>query len=350
LWIHSICVLQHVFHLTLLQVISVQMSMDIFPNCAYYFDQAVYELVERRVLYHGDPLAIGHHIAIRMIHFRDQYYTKKTNKKGNRQKLGVQRYPSYQSLPVIETLPSPTDWIECAVSKLVVCLFIWKRAPVKPPLKNIDKIFASCSNLFQDTVDGMGPLSAVHQFAVLSAMGCLPPWLRTYASVEGRVLDFFEGRYKNIEWTGLDGRKTLTTIQTYFHHHFHEVWEISRVENLLCKVYRLISPGGHDSSFVDIHRNDQILIVEVNSKYSIHFGDGRVVHLPTNILCTEWEFVGSIVMSPVEIATRLHIGIGFEAGHVFPTLVQLMEPINIERVKQSFPTVQNKSSLSFTFE
>jgi hypothetical protein len=54
-------------------------------------------------------------------------------------------------------------------------------------------------------------------------------------------------------------------------------------------------------------------------------------------------------MSPVEIATRLHIGIGFEAGQVFPTLVQLMEPINIERIKQSFPIVQNKSSLSFTF-
>ena len=349
MWIHSICVLQHVFHLTLLQVISVQMCMDIFPNCAYYFDQAVYELVERRVLYHGDPLAIGHHIAIRMIHYRDQYYAKKTDKNGNLLKLGVQRYTSYNSKPALSSLPSPTEWIVCAVTKLVVCLFIWKCAPTKPPLKNIDDIFHSCSTLFQKTVDGMGPLSAVHQFAVLSSIGCLPPWLRTYASVEGRVLDFFKGRYNNIEWSGLLGRRTLTTIQTYFQNHFNEVWEITRVENLLCKVYRLISPSGHDSSFVDIHRNDEILIVEVDSKYSIHFADGKVVHLSTNILCSEWELVGSIVMTPVEIATRLHIGIGFEAGQVFPSLVQLMEPINIERIKQSFPTVQNKSSLSFTF-
>jgi hypothetical protein len=51
--------------------------MDIFPNCAYFYDQAVYELVERKVFYHGDPLAIGHHIAIRMVHFRDLFYAKK---------------------------------------------------------------------------------------------------------------------------------------------------------------------------------------------------------------------------------------------------------------------------------
>jgi hypothetical protein len=323
--------------------------MDVFPNCAYFFDLAVYELVERKVMYHGDPVAIGHHIAIRMLHYRDLYYADRTTSKGKRMKLGVFRYNSFKQFPLVPDLLSPSAWIECAVNKLVVCLFIWQRVPTKPNLKTINVIYDSCSALFQGTVHGMGPLSAKHQFAVLSSLGCLPSWLRTYTSVEGRVLEFFEERYSNLEWTGLAGRKTLSTIQTYSKNHFHDVWEISKVENLLCKVFRLISPNGTDSSYVDIHRNDQILIVEMDSKYSIHFVNGRVVHLPANSLCNQWEVVGSVPLLTMEIATRLQIGIGFEDGQKFPTLLQLMSPIDIKQVIASFPTCQQSSSLAFQF-
>jgi hypothetical protein len=182
--------LQHVFHLTLLQVLSVINCMDIFPNCAYFYDQAVYELVDRKVFYHGDPLAIGHHIAIRMLHFRNQFYAEKTNSKGKLQRLGLYRFSSYKPFPIFEDLPSPADWIECAVNKLIVCLFIWTRVPARPILKILDSTYDSCSSLFQKTVHGMGPLSAKHQFAVLSSLGCLPSWIRTYSAIEGRVLDF----------------------------------------------------------------------------------------------------------------------------------------------------------------
>lgn len=323
--------------------------MDIFPNCAYFFDLAVYELVERKVVYHGDPLAIGHHIAIRMLYFRDQYYAERTNMNGKRLKLGVFRFHSYKRLPVLPDMPSPSNWIDCAVNKLVVCLFIWQRVPTKPFLKNINIIFDSCSALLQETVHGMGPLSAKHQIAVLSAVGCLPSWLRTYSAVEGRVLEFFQDRYSHLDWTGLAGRKTLTTIQTYFQNTFKEIWNISRVENILCKVYRFISPNGHDCTFVDVHRNDQILIVEVDSKYSIYFAGGKVIHLPTNILCEKWEIVGSALLTTTEIANQLGIGIGFESGKKFPNLDQLMESINVNHVKQCFPPYQQKSSLSFSF-
>jgi len=323
--------------------------MDIFPNCAYFFDLAVYELVERKVLYHGEPVAIGHHIATRMLHYRDLYYADRTTSKGKRLKLGVFRYHSFKQFPLVPDLLSPSAWIECAVNKLVVCLFICKRAPTKPILKTIDDIYDSCSALFQETVYGMGPLSAKHQFSVLSSLGCLPSWLRTYTSVEGRVLEFFQERYSKVEWTGLAGRKTLSGIQTYLQNRFHEIWEISRVENLLCKVYRLISPNGTDSAFVDIHRNDQILIVEVASKYSIHFANGKVVHLSTNSLCNQWEVVGSALLPTLEIANMLRIGIGFDDGHKFPTLDQLMQSIDMNQVKHSFPTYQQASSLLFSF-
>jgi hypothetical protein len=323
--------------------------MDIFPNCAYFYDQAVYELVERKVFYHGDPLAIGHHIAIRMVHFRDLFYAKKTTTTGKLLKLGLYRFSSYKPFPHLQNLPSPDEWIECAITKSIVCLFIWKRFPSKPFLKVLDSTYDSCSLLFQKTVIGMGPLSAKHQFAVLSSIGCLPPWIRTYSSIEGRVLDFFVGRYSHLEWKGLPGRKTLTTIQTYLNNRFNEVWDISRVENLLCKVYRIISPNGRDSSFVDIHRNDQILIVEIDSKYAIYFADGKVIHLPTNILCSEWEMVCSVGMSAEAMADHFGVGIDVDFAVKFPTLAELMESVDVDQVKLSFPPFQKKSSLTFSF-
>lgn len=349
LFIHPTCVLQHVFHLSLLQVISVLMCMDIFPNSAYFFDLAVFELVERKVLYHGEAAAIGQHLATRMVHYRDLYYAHKTTRTGKRLKLGVFRYHSSKQFPLVLHLLSPSDWIECAVKKLVVCLFIWKRAPTKPNLTTIDGIYDSCSALFQDTVHGMGPLSAKHQLSVLSALGCVPSWLRTYTSVEGRVLEFFEKRYPKLAWTGLAGRKTLSGIQTYLQNRFHDIWEILRVENLLCKVYRLINPNGSDSAFVDIHRNDQILIVEVESRYSIHFANGKVVQLSTNSLCNQWEVVGQAMVPTPEIANYLQLELVFESVDRFPTLDKLMRSVDISRVNHSFPANQQSSSLLFTF-
>jgi hypothetical protein len=124
-------------------------------------------------------------------------------------------YHSFKQFAQVPDLLSPPDWIECAVNNLVVCLFIWKQAPTKPFLKNINDIYDSCSRLFQETVYGMGPLSAKHQFAVLSLLGCLPPWLSTYTAVEGCVLEFFEEYYSHLEWSGLAGRKTISNIQAY---------------------------------------------------------------------------------------------------------------------------------------
>ena len=206
LYIHSTCLLQHVFHLTFPQVLSVLSCMDIFPNCAYFYDQAVYELIERKVFYHGASLAIGHHLAIRMLHYRDVFYDQKRNSRGKLQRLGLYRFASH-NFPILQGLPSPTEWIECVIQKFVVCLFIWKTLPTQPNLRIRNACYDSCSELFQSTVTGMGPLSAKHQMSVLSSIGCLPSWIRSYSSIEGRVLEFFTKRYNHLDWKGLPGRK-----------------------------------------------------------------------------------------------------------------------------------------------
>ena len=322
--------------------------MDIFPNCAYFYDQAVYELIERKVFCHGAPLAIGHHLAIWMLHYRDVFYDQKRNSRGKLQRLGLYRFASHNS-PILQGLPSPTEWIECVIQKFVVCLFIWKSLPTQPNLRIRNTCYDSCSELFQSTVTGMGPLSAKHQMSVLSSIGCLPSWIRSYSSIEGRVLEFFTKRYNHLDWKGLPGRKTLTTIQTYFQNRFKEDWTLSRVENLLCKVFRILSPNGRDSTWVDIHREDQIIIVEMDSKYTIFFADGKKVQSSSNILCVDWEMIGSVKTNAEGMAEHFQIGNGFDDGKKFPTLFQLMQPIDINHVVQSFPQHQEYSSLSFSF-
>jgi hypothetical protein len=139
------------------------------------------------------------------------------------------------------------------------------------------------------------------------------------------------------------------TIQTYLNNRLNEVWDISRVKNLLCKVYRIISSNGRDSWFVDIHRNDQILIVEIDSKYAIYFADGKVIHLLMNILCIEWEMVCGLGMSAEARADHFAVGIDVDFAVKFPSLAELMESVDVDQVKLSFPPFQNKRVLLFHF-
>jgi hypothetical protein len=103
-------------------------------------------------------------------------------------------------------------------------MYIWARAPNLPNLASIVSVYESCSKLYQETVKGMGPLSGKHQFAVLSYLGCLPDWIRDYAPIDGRVLEFFQDRYPQLKWSKEPGRLTMTTIQTYIHHRIGEWW------------------------------------------------------------------------------------------------------------------------------
>jgi hypothetical protein len=58
---------------------------------------------------------------------------------------------------------------------------------------------------------------------------------------------------------------------------------------------------------------------------------------------------GGVIMSAQAIAAQFGIELRSELGMEFPTLDQLMEPIDVNQVKQSFPNHQQKSSLSFSF-
>jgi hypothetical protein len=330
-------------------IISALICMDIFPNSAYFYDMAVYELVRGKIRFDGDPWLIGRFIALRMLQLRDHFYADKTLPGGKREKLAIFRYNSYKKIHTEKDIPTKTNWIERVVNKVSVCMCVWIRAPKKPNLASISGVYDSCSKLYQETVNGMGPLSAKHQFAVLSYLGCLPDWIRDYAPIDGKVLQFFQDRYPDIKWSKEPGRLTMTTIQTYFEHRIGEWWSYSKLENVLCKIFRSMSPTGSDRNFVDVHRVDQIVLVQDRSSLSIAFPNGRFVSLNTNYLCGEWEVAGNLNLKPADIATQLFVDSGWTTELKFPSLEELMLNDLSDTIKATFPSIQTKSSLSFSF-
>jgi hypothetical protein len=330
-------------------IISALICMDIFPNCGYFYDLAVYDLVSGKISFDGDPWLIGRFIAIRMLQLRDIFYSKKTSSNGKRKKLAIFRFNSYKIFKTEKSLPTGSEWIERIEQKVGVCLFIWLRAPKKPNLASISGVYESCSKLYQKTVKGMGPLSAKHQFAVLSYLGCLPDWFRDYAHINGRVLAFFQKQYPELKWINEPGRLTMTTIQTYFHHRIDEWWSYSKLENVMCKVFRLLSPKKSDRNFVDVHRIDEILVMQGTSSLTVAFANGKMIPLDTNYLCGKWELVGEVYLSQIEIASRLFAGSRWTGDSKFPTLDELMSENLAEQIQKMFPAVQTKSSLSFSF-
>jgi hypothetical protein len=72
--------------------------MDIFPNCGYFYDLAVYELVQGKISFSGDLWLIGHFLALRMLQLRDNFYADKTSPGGKRGKLAIFRFNSYKRI------------------------------------------------------------------------------------------------------------------------------------------------------------------------------------------------------------------------------------------------------------
>lgn len=338
-----------VFRLTLPMIISSLICMDVVPNCAYFYDLAVDDLVRGRIQFEGDPWLIGRFIALNMLRLRHRFYANNTSPGGKRKKLALFRYNTYRRFETESDIPNESDWIERTQTKLAVCMGIWILAPAKPNLASISGVYESCSKLFQDTTFGLGPLQAKHQFAVLSYFGCLPDWIRDYAPISGRVLDFFQERYPELKWSKEPGRCTMTTIQTYFEHHIRERWTYSTLENVMCKVYRIISPKGSDTNYVDVHRVDELLLVQGQSSLSVSFPDGELLPLDTNYLCNEWELAGRMYLAPLDIANRIFANSLWKTTSNFPSLDDLLVDDVVECMKAAFPLIQSKSSLAFSF-
>jgi hypothetical protein len=133
----------------------------------------------------------------------------------------------------------------------------------------------------------------------------------------------------------------MTTIQTYFYHCIGECWTYSKLENILCRVFRLLSPARSDQNFVDVHRIYQILVVQEASSLTVAFADGKMVPLDTNFLFGKWEVVGEAYLSPSEITFGLFSADQCTCDSKFPALGALMSENLAEQIKTTFPVVQS---------
>ena len=347
LFIHSLILLISIMRLTYPQVIGVTACLDIFPNCAYFFSLAVNELISSGV-YHGDRLDLGHFLIQRMLHFRDSFCDA-NNSSPKRQKVGVNRFRSSLKRPEFNNLPTKDDLRTRTHLKTFVCLYTWAKHSKKPNLKSIYDSYNNCSSMLQATVVGMGPLGALHQMAILSAIGIIPPWIREYAPLNGKSLKFLQQKYPpSPRWgNGDTQRRLMSTILSFMESKFLEGWSLAKVENFLCKFKRLKTPTS-DSMFFDVHRKEEMILSLEGKHLAVYLPSGRKVTLPTGCVCQSWALsnsTGSLMTNTYDIASVCLRDI--RMGSTLPDIefMQRILPKIAVIVELKFPVIQEVSSV-----
>ena len=347
LFIHCLLLLISKMRLTYPQVIGVTACFDIFPNCAYFFSLAVNELLSSGV-FRGDRFGLGHYLIQRMLHFCDTFCAA-NNSSPKRQKVGVNRFKSSWKRPEFDNLPTKDDLKTRTLLKTFVCLYIWAKHSKKPNLKPLYDSYNNCSSMLQATVAGMGPLGAIHQMAILSAVGILPPWIRDFAPLQGKGLQFLQQRYPpSGRWSSGDSqRRMMSTIACYMESRFVEHWSFAKEGNFLCKFKGLQNPTS-DSSFSDVHRKEEIILSLEGKQLAVYLPNGRKVTLPTACVCQSWELTnlnGPVMTNTDEIALVCLRDI--RMGSTLPNLefMQSILPTIAEIVEQKFPDHQEVSSV-----
>ena len=343
LWIHCMAVLIQTCNLNYLGVVSVLGCFDIFPNSAYYFSLAVYDYVYGDLYNTIDQLSIGRHLAVRMIYYRDCFYE---SKKKNPKK--VFRYNDRRSRRELDNLPSQDKWTLTALKRTTVCLYAFGWSSTKPNLLNMHKLWTHVSSLLSKIVVGAGPLSTKHFIGICATIGILPGWFATYGVVDGTVLTHFDEKIKEVSFQGNQGRLTLTTIMTYMNNKFQtKIFNLSRVENLCCKLFRHQSTAKTDGHFVDVHAYVELMCKVHGGKLAVKTLSGESFICETDVLCHKFELIndidGVMLLPVLEISNSL-----LPTLPEYAILEDITTPETMLVIKSAFKYDQTNSSLPFS--
>ena len=243
-----------------------------------------------------------------------EYVSGVKQREGPNAKLGIFRFSSrnsrWHSYDVY--LPSQGDLDLTIELRAFVCLSIWKLHPKRPPLKSMTHVYNSLKSVFGDTsLKGNGPLGCKHELAILSSLGVLPPWIRTYAPIEEKNLERLSVEFKCVNWK--DGqRSTMAHIARNLKiRGCGDDWTLSMVENFLCKYLRANTGTNSDGQYYDIHRKDEFTMVfndavesDTDATLSVMFMNKKAIDCDGGVLFHRWSFDNQR-LTALEIANRM---------------------------------------------
>jgi hypothetical protein len=153
------------------------------------------------------------------------------------------RFACYNK-PVIQ---SKEEWNERCHLKMITCLYSHAVHSTRKSKK--DKVIAYKELLLRlkkNFAPQVGTLIMGHSMAIMSQIGLLPAWIRDHVrvEVESRYIQHFRSRFSlDEELFCLGCNRFMKVVQGALVSRFGTPFSIRKVENILCKVYR-IDQGG----------------------------------------------------------------------------------------------------------
>ena len=236
------------FSLTIPEVVSVVAAYDIIADNPYYFYLSVRSLMScssRGTLPRAHRgYAFGYLLGTLMIEF---YRVKKRNSL----KVPGRRYATY----VDPELPEKKEWIKRCDEKTLLILHVNATYPDMTNKGQCCKVYRDILKKFSKNILNMGDLRTNHSLAIMSALGLLPSWIRQHADISPttRYMKWFSDHYplpRPLNYTKLE--RVIATLGRALAHEFGREFTIRELENILCKVFRVINDGPSDRLFGDI--------------------------------------------------------------------------------------------------
>ena len=319
LYLESFIYLKSEVNLTFIDTAGlVSMCYELSPNTALFLSMAVdsFESPPRTSQVNYNSVPVIRFVMNEMKMHKEHYdnYCRQTDVP-----MGVYRFSARNNHRQTNVkVPNAYSVYELAQFRALICLYTWKLYPDAPPGRKVHSVYSVIHKLFRASkLSGAGDLCIRHEMAMMSFLGLLPAWIRTFAPLDGRVLQqvkkifpYPHTQNPSVIWHIHRQRSTLDTIGRNLSISIGSDFDCAKVENLLCKYTR--SQGFEDGSpaymvsgsFVDVHRHGQLLVKARKEHIVVYNCPSEHTECPDGVIFNHWVY-GGRVLRPQQIAADL---------------------------------------------
>lgn len=292
------------FNLSIPEVYSVQMAFQILPNTTIFFG------IASQMLLNIPPSKIpsscrsrfgfGHLLANLIVNLFRTF--RESGSQQNFRRFNYYKEPS---------VPSRQKWEEICHDTTSYCLHVLAAYSGPAMDKVREDQYRKISRELSELWEGAGILVTSHSINQKACLGLLPAWCRDYAITDptSRVVQYFNDEFelkKKLNATEL--RRFMKTLAQRFQVAFERTFTKRVLENILCKVYRVLNNPKTNKSvkekWCDTLQQGQVLFNFRPNSIQITFSDGSSEIIEGDAAITRFPY-GDSLLPMAEIVIQL---------------------------------------------
>ena len=303
------------YHLSFLEVVSLQTCFDFYPKSPYYFGCTAEMLLgsKNQDICTLSGAYFGFYF-IRLMEAVLKISEGKTPCRFSDYRDTSNRFPSDYS-----------EFQQAVYNKVKLCIHVQCVLPHEPsdPSNSYKKVV----NLFVKTVRGAGYLTCNHSLGMMACLGVMPKWIVHQCHIP-RSSKFMKSIFKDYDLGDINERNIdsfVNRVSRFLAHCCNMEPTPRLIENLLCKFYRHYNVNSQENVWKDCIMEKQETIVRVTNQ-------SKVIHLHR---CTSKKL----------IETDLPLISSFACGKESGNLADLVQSCHLSSIKK-FPKLEKL----FSFE